>query len=168
MADDMTDTTAFDRIMASSESPMIIVTCRAGDTMDGCLVGFSTQCSIDPKRYLACLSHANRTYDLAERAATLVVHVLRDAPLDRRLARLFGEATGYEVDKLDRCEWSAGPDGVPVIAGLDWFAGSVHTRLDMGDHSGFVLDVFGGNAARADESSLAFAEVRDLDAGNPA
>jgi flavin reductase (DIM6/NTAB) family NADH-FMN oxidoreductase RutF len=163
----MTPATAFDRIAATIETPMVIVTTRAGDRVDGCLVGFSTQCSIEPPRYLVCLSIANRTYDLARAASTLVVHPLHKAPSDRALARLFGEETGYEVDKLSRCDWEPGPDGVPVITGLDWFAGRVHGRTEFGDHVGFVIDIFDGDASRADEQSLAFTDVRDLDAGNP-
>lgn len=38
--------------MAELDYPMLIVTTRSGGELDGCLVGFSTQCSIDPARFL--------------------------------------------------------------------------------------------------------------------
>jgi flavin reductase (DIM6/NTAB) family NADH-FMN oxidoreductase RutF len=163
------DGTAFGRIASTTASPMVIATTRAGDDADGCLVGFATQCSIDPVRFLVCLSNANRTYDIARHASTVVVHVLHDAPHDRRLARIFGEETSFEADKLAECAWDAGPDGVPVLRGLDWFAGRILDQVDLGDHSGFVLAVGSdGRAARVHEPPLTFVDVRMLDAGNPA
>jgi flavin reductase (DIM6/NTAB) family NADH-FMN oxidoreductase RutF len=161
--------TAFDSLAAANCSPMVIATTRAGDEADGCLVGFSTQCSIDPVRYLVCLSNANRTYDIARTASTVVVHVLHDAPLDHDLARLFGEQTSFEADKLAQCAWDGGPSGVPVLRGLDWFVGRILDQVDLGDHTGFVLAVGDeGSAVRAHEPPLTYVEVEDLDAGNPA
>ena len=159
---------AFDRIAATIDPPMVIVTTRAGDEMDGCLVGFSTQCSIDPLHFLVCLSTANRTYEIARRAQTLVVHMLHDNAQDLSLARLFGEETGHDVDKLAACHWEPGPDGVPVIQSCDWFGGPIVSRVNLGDHVGFALDVRFGTAVRTSEPYLGLAGVRDLDAGNPA
>jgi flavin reductase (DIM6/NTAB) family NADH-FMN oxidoreductase RutF len=159
---------AFERIAATLDCPMVIVTTRAEDKMDGCLVGFSTQCSIDPSRYLVCLSRNNRTYELAQRASTLAVHMLHDDKHDRALARLFGEHTARDVDKLADCEWEPGPDGVPVLRSCDWFGGPILRRTDLGDHVGFTIDVQYGRAVRIGEPCLTFSDVTDLTAGNPA
>jgi len=158
---------AFDDISATLTTPMVVVTTRAGDEADGCLVGFATQCSIHPPRYLVCLSVANRTYELAQRASTLVVHMLHDTPSDHALASWFGEHTARDTDKLARCDWKPGPDGVPVIEGCDWFAGPVVLRCEAGDHVAYVIDVTDGDARRADEPWLLLNQVQDLDAGNP-
>jgi flavin reductase (DIM6/NTAB) family NADH-FMN oxidoreductase RutF len=159
--------TAFEDIAATSTSRMTIVTTRAGDEMDGCLVGFSTQCSIDPVRQLVCLSNKNRTYEVARRARELVVHPLHDAPQDLTLARLFGEHTARDTDKFAQCTWIEGPGGVPVLDGLDWFAGPIVSRFDVGDHVAHVLDVTVGSAPRALEAWLQLRDVLDLDPGNP-
>jgi flavin reductase (DIM6/NTAB) family NADH-FMN oxidoreductase RutF len=159
---------AFERIAAAVDPPMVIVTARAGDDIDGCLVGFSTQCSIDPARYLVCLSKTNRTYEIARNASVLVVHMLHDDPVGMWLARLFGEVTAHEVDKLSMCAWEEGPEGTPVIASCDWFAGPICNRVDLGDHVGYSLDVSAGNTSAAREPYLGYSSVRDLDAGNPA
>lgn len=98
---------------------MVVVTARAGDQMDGCLVGFSVQCSMEPTRYLVCLSKANCTYRIALEASTLVVNVPHQSPRDFMLARQFGEQTGFSVDKFAECEWEEGPDGIPVLVGCD-------------------------------------------------
>jgi flavin reductase (DIM6/NTAB) family NADH-FMN oxidoreductase RutF len=147
----------------------MIATTSGGDELGGCLVGFTTQCSIDPVHYLVCLSKANRTYELANEASTIVVHLLHEADHDLGLARLFGEATGFATDKFARCQWDAGPDGVPVLDGCDWFAGTIVGRSDLGDHFGFHLAPLpGGRAGRTSEPWLSFPDVRELHAGNPA
>ena len=159
---------AFDKIAAAVDPPMVVVTARADDEMDGCLVGFSTQCSIDPTRYLVCLSKANRTYEIACEATNLVVHLLPDNAIGLWLARIFGELTADAADKLSMCAWGPGPNGVPVIASCDWFGGAILDRVDLGDHVGFVLDVDAGNATRVTDAYLGYSSVRSLEAGNPA
>jgi flavin reductase (DIM6/NTAB) family NADH-FMN oxidoreductase RutF len=157
--------TAFDEIVSGLDYPMIIVTVAAGSERAGCLVGFSTQCSIDPARYAVFVSKANRTADVASRADVMVVHFLR--PHDAPLARLFGEETGDEVSKFDRCRWQAGPADTPVLDGCDWFAGRVRDRVDVGDHVLHLLDVTdGGAAGTPGEGRLGFQAVRGLDAGH--
>ena len=52
----------FEELVATLDPPMFVVTARAGDERDGCLVGFATQCSIDPPRFFVCLSEKNRTF----------------------------------------------------------------------------------------------------------
>ena len=86
---------------------MVIVTTVAGGHRSGCLVGFHTQCSIDPPRYAVWLSEANHTCRVGAAADHFAVHWV---PSDRHdLAELFGGTTGDEVDKFDRCDWTAGP-----------------------------------------------------------
>lgn len=128
-------------VLQLSGHPMVIVTVAAGGERDGCLVGYHSPVSIHPSRYMVCLSSANRTYDLATRANTLVVHHIESH--QRSLARLFGEETGYEIDKFARCAWEPGPDGAPVLSDVaTWWAGQVMERIPLGDHTGFVLEPF--------------------------
>jgi flavin reductase (DIM6/NTAB) family NADH-FMN oxidoreductase RutF len=158
---------AFERIAQTLTSPVVIVTVAARGERDGCLVGFSTQCSIDPVRYLVCLSTKNRTWELARDADAVVVHMLHDSSADRALARRFGEETGFETDKFDGCDWKAGSDGTPILNGCDWFMGRIVDRTNFGDHVGLVLEVGTGHATRTSERYLDFLAVRDFDAGNP-
>jgi flavin reductase (DIM6/NTAB) family NADH-FMN oxidoreductase RutF len=131
--------TAFDQLMGMPDHPMYIVTARTGDERAGCLIGFATQSSIDPPRFLACLSKKNRTYRVAHDASHLAVQLV-PAGADA-LAELFGGETGDEVDKFARCAWHDGPLGLPILDECEnWFAGSVADRLDLGDHVGFLLE----------------------------
>lgn len=154
-----------DRILQMSAHPMVIVTVTAGGERDGCLVGYHTPTSISPRRYLVLLSTQNRTYDLAMRTETLVVHHVETHHI--ALARLFGEETGYEIDKFQRCEWSSGPDDVPVLDDIEtWWAGRILERVPLGDHTGFLLEPFVAEAGD-DLDPLDSQTAGAFDAGNP-
>ncbi|MEV8100591.1 flavin reductase family protein [Kitasatospora sp. NPDC085879] len=157
---------AFERFVALLDYPVFVVTAAAEDERAGCLVGFAGQCSIDPPRFVVWLSKANHTYGVACRARVLAVHLL---PRDHRLAELFGGATGDEVDKFREVAWFAGPDGVPVLAGVPgWFAGRVLDHADWGDHTGFLLAPVAARVPEAADPVLCFGDVDDIDAGHPA
>ena len=146
--------------------PMFIVTARAGDELAGCLVGFATQCSIDPLRFIACLSDKNRTFRVAQQADVLAVHLVPEG--GDELAELFGAQTGDEVDKFRQVAWTAGPGGVPVLDDCgNWFAGRILDRVDVGDHWAFVLDPLRGADDRA-EGAFMFQEARWMQPGHDA
>jgi flavin reductase (DIM6/NTAB) family NADH-FMN oxidoreductase RutF len=162
---------AFHALTARIDYPMFIVTVAAEGERAGCLVGFTTQCSIDPPRYLVCLSRQNRTFRVAAAAGILAVHLLGAG--QRSLAELFGTETGDETDKFLRCDWQPGPAGVPILDGVPaWFVGRVIDRFELGDHFGVVLEVVEASADGVEPDGaaapLTFQHVRDLEPGHPA
>jgi flavin reductase (DIM6/NTAB) family NADH-FMN oxidoreductase RutF len=129
----------------------------------GCLIGFATQCSIHPPRFLACLSKQNHTYALARRATVLAVHVVDERA--REIARLFGGETGDVTDKFSRVDWRES-HGVPVLASCErWFAGKVLQQIDLGDHVGFLLQPIEAEGAAAGPQ-LTVQQARDIQAGH--
>jgi flavin reductase (DIM6/NTAB) family NADH-FMN oxidoreductase RutF len=160
----VTDESAFHRIVSNLEYPMFVVAAASGDQADACLVGFTSQCSIEPPRFAVFLSKANHTYDLATSADVLVVHRLRED--QHELAEHFGGTSAYDDPrKLDECDWTPGPGGAPVVRGCDWFAGRVLQRVDTGDHVLFHLEPIAGEARETDQ--LGSQEAFDIDAGRP-
>ena len=146
--------------------PMFVVTAAAGDERSGCLVGFLTQCSINPPRFLVCLSDTNHTTGVADRARMLAVHVLGRDQL--ALAELFGTTTGDDIDKFSRCSWEPGPDGTPLLTDAPGrFLVRVLAKHDLGDHVGFLVDVMEVSAGPP-TPLLGFQQVRDLEPGHPA
>ena len=153
-------------LVTAIDYPMYIVTAASGEERAGCLVGFTTQCSIDPPRFLACLSEKNRTFRVAQGADVLVVHLVPDS--EPELARLFGSETGDDVDKFTRCEWTPGPGGAPVLAACrNWFAARVLERWPAGDHWAFLLDPFEAASDR-DARAFTFHRARRFDPGHEA
>jgi flavin reductase (DIM6/NTAB) family NADH-FMN oxidoreductase RutF len=158
---------AFHELVTGIDYPMFIVTTSAGDERAGCLVGFATQGSIDPPRLLVMLSKVNRSYRVTERADELVVHFLHSG--NRGLAALFGEESGDDLDKFDRCAWTQVEGvGPPVLAGTRGFAaGPILGRMDAGDHVAHLIDVI---AARVDcdaGGQLGFQSIKQLHPGHP-
>lgn len=157
----------FNDLVGDLDYPMFIVTTRStkGERA-GCLVGFATQCSIDPPRVLVCISKANRTYRVAENAEALGVHFVPAAAIE--LADLFGGHTGDEHDKFADCAWEEGPSGVPILAECrNWFAGHVLERIDLGDHAGFLLDPF-EVSFEIPQAEFSFHRARRIEPGHEA
>jgi flavin reductase (DIM6/NTAB) family NADH-FMN oxidoreductase RutF len=160
------DTTEFDAFIEGLDYPMFVVTAAHDGHNAGCLVGFTTQASIDPPRLLVCLSVQNHTYRLALASPFLGVHVLD--PEQRDLAELFGGRTGDDVDKFSRCRWSAGPGAVPLLDECQRrIVGRVLDRHELGDHVGFLLEPVAIDAPST-RAGLSYEEVGDLEPGHPA
>jgi flavin reductase (DIM6/NTAB) family NADH-FMN oxidoreductase RutF len=159
-------TRTFDAFLEGLDYPMFIVTVASEGERAGCLVGFSTQVSIDPPRMLVCLSVQNHTYRVARNADTLAVHVLD--PGQRDLAELFGTLSGDEIDKFARCSWRPGPSDVPLLDECPRrIVGRVLRRDPVGDHVGFLLDPTGIEVTGTG-AGLSYEDVDDLQAGHPA
>jgi flavin reductase (DIM6/NTAB) family NADH-FMN oxidoreductase RutF len=166
MAMDEAAERALHRLVGRLDYPMAIATVRADDDgeLSGCLVGFTTQGSIHPPRYLVCLSRTNHTAGVAARAGHLALHFPTPAELD--LAELFGERTGDEVDKFARAAWRPGPGGVPLLQGCgNWLAGRVLEHFDLGDHMGHLLEPVAA-AAEPEFTQLGFQAVKDMPPGH--
>ena len=153
----------FNAVVGGLEYPMFIVTARVGDERLGCLVGFATQTSIHPQRFLVCLSHTNRTYRRGRDAELLGVHCVPAGA--EELAELFGGETGDDVDKFARCEWHDGPEGVPILDACEnWFVGRVLRRVAAGDHDAFLLEPIAASCGAHGE--FTFHRARNIIAGH--
>lgn len=159
---------AFERIAGLLDYPMFVVTTRVGERRAGCLVGFTSQVSIHPARFMVGLSKRNYTYRTASLGAThLAVHLVTREHRD--LARLFGSETGDRVDKFARCSWEEGPEGLPILSdAAAWFAARVLTRFDMGDHVGHLTEPVTGQAPERLSDLVTFTDVKDLEPGHEA
>ena len=130
---------AFDALAARLDPPLAVLTTIADGERAGCVVGFHSQCGIDPPRYAVWLSKANYTYRIGVFAELFAVHLLDRA--NRGIGELFATATGDEVDKFARCRWTAGPDGLPLLDDVaDRIVGRRCALVDAGaDHVCLVL-----------------------------
>jgi flavin reductase (DIM6/NTAB) family NADH-FMN oxidoreductase RutF len=158
----------FDALVHALDAAVVVVTAADGGERAGCLVGFHTQCSIEPRQYAVCLSQVNHTYRVALRAGHVGVHPLGAG--DRDLAELFGGRTGDEVDKFARCEWEEGPGGVPLLAGRA--GGRLVLRrtalLDVGgDHSCLVGEPVLAEPPQPDFRPLRLAVAGSVQPGHP-
>jgi flavin reductase (DIM6/NTAB) family NADH-FMN oxidoreductase RutF len=156
----------FNELAAEIDYSMLIVTTAGAGEQAGCLVGFATQCSVHPPRFLVCLSEKNRTLRIAEQSDALLVHLV--SADDMALVELFGSATGDDIDKFTHCRWHVGPRDLPVLDACPrWFAGEVLERLPLGDHRGFVLAPFAAKHEGGGKP-FSFHRAKRLEPGHPA
>jgi flavin reductase (DIM6/NTAB) family NADH-FMN oxidoreductase RutF len=119
--------------------PLVVYT-TVTDTgeMSGCLVGFTTQCSIEPPRFLVCLSKLNHSYYVSDSARAMAIHLLGRDQGD--LADLFGSTTGDRLDKFEQCQWQPGPTGAPILDSCAaWLEGREIDRWSVGDHEALLM-----------------------------
>jgi flavin reductase (DIM6/NTAB) family NADH-FMN oxidoreductase RutF len=156
---------AFDAIMGSLDTPLVVVTTAAREERAGCVVGFHSQCSITPRRAAIWLSKANYTYRVGLHTEVFAVHWLTET--DHSIAELFGTVTGDEVDKFARCGWSEGPEGVPLLDDCPnrMVGRRVAMLVESSDHVCILLEplLVSGGSFRP----LRLSAVSDLDAGHP-
>lgn len=153
--------------MQRRNTDMMIMTTAVAGHRAGCLVGFHSQCSIEPDRYAVWLSKANHTCQLALRATHFGLHFL-----DRRhvrLAEIFGTLCSEEVDKFALTSVHEGPEGVPVLDDCDDRIIARRTAfLEEGsDHICFITEPVAATAGVRREP-LRFADVANLTAGHGA
>ncbi|MEV2250286.1 flavin reductase family protein [Streptomyces sp. NPDC050147] len=149
--------------------PMYLVTAAGDEGPAGCLVGFASQCALEPPRFVVWLSRANHTYQVARDASFLGVHLLRRDQHD--LAGLFGGECGERVDKFARVRWEARSGGAPVLTKCPaWWVGKIERHADWGDHVGFHLTPVeaGADPLGPREELLRLSDVSDLSPGHPA
>jgi len=153
----------FSRLAEGLDYPVYIVTTAVDAEHSGCLIGFATQCSIHPPRFLACISKKNHTFALVQRASVLAVHVVEAK--DKALADLFGGQTGDQVDKFSDVSWHE-EFGVPILDACQrWFAGKVEKHVDFGDHLGLVLTPLAQETQVTDEQ-LRFQSAKHIKPGH--
>jgi len=112
------------------------------------------------------VSKVNHTYFASEQSDGLALHAL--GAEQTAMASLFGEETGDSVSKFDRCAWSSGTTGAPLLEDCAaWLECRVLDRFDVGDHRALLVrPVSGGPGNRP--GVLTYRRAPDLEAGHPA
>jgi flavin reductase (DIM6/NTAB) family NADH-FMN oxidoreductase RutF len=149
-----------------TDYPLVVVTTAAPDgERSGCLAGFTTQCSIEPLRFLVCLSRVNHTFAVAARASTLALHLLGSDQV--AAAALFGERSGDDIDKFAGIGWRPGRDGVPILDDCAaWMVVEILDRFDVGDHQALHTSPTDAGAGRA-HGLLTLGNAPSLEPGHP-
>ena len=106
----------------------------------------ATQCSIEPPRYLVCVSKVNHTWKLAKTADGLALAPPRRRSSPTTWRPCSGRRLGDKTDKFDRVSWTDGVTGSPILSECAaWLEGTIIDRVDVGDHVAcVVIPVAGG------------------------
>ncbi|HEX2053721.1 MAG TPA: flavin reductase family protein [Actinomycetota bacterium] len=155
-----------DRFLDKLDFPLYVVTASSSKERSGCMVGFLTQCSMEPVRLLVCISEKNHTHEVALESSHLAVHLV---PAERTdLVDLFGSQTGYDLDKFSLCEWSEGPGGVPLLDGCpSRLICTVLDRTPVGDHTALLVEALEGSGGPERPYMFGMAKQQDVEPGQP-
>jgi flavin reductase (DIM6/NTAB) family NADH-FMN oxidoreductase RutF len=164
----MLDPEALDRFSAKTDIPLTIVTTVANGERSGCVVGYWTRSSIQPPRFLVCISKQNHTFEPVMRSGEIVLHLVPRQAVD--IVRLFGSETGDEIDKFLHCEWREGPGGLPILNACPTYAVcAVLDRIDVGDHVALLVDpVTVATGPETDAFTQRMAASHHIEPGHPA
>lgn len=160
----------YDPFAAVLDPAMAIVTLTNGTDHAGCLVGFHSQISIEPRRHGVWISRQNHTFTLTPTATAVAVHLL--GPDDMDLARRFGHETGDRVDKFAGIDHEPGPSGVRMLTALPHrIAGPCTGRIETeGDHVLLIVDpveIGPGVDGQTRLEPLRLHDVSDIEPGHP-
>jgi flavin reductase (DIM6/NTAB) family NADH-FMN oxidoreductase RutF len=143
----------------------VVTTISSAGEPSGCMVGFATQCSIDPPRFLICISKVNHTYFASLHSDAVALHLIGQDQIP--LASLFAESSGDDVDKFARCRWHLGTTGAPLLADcVAWLEGTVIRRWSVGDHQALLVRPVAGGAGDQ-RDVLTVRHAPDFQAGHP-
>jgi flavin reductase (DIM6/NTAB) family NADH-FMN oxidoreductase RutF len=144
----------------------VVTSSSAEGEPSGCVVGFVTQCSIVPPRFLVCISKVNHTYFITESSDALALHLVGRNQLD--VVSLFAEETGDSVDKFSQCLWHTGVTGSPVLSECAaWLECMIVDRWSVGDHQALLVRPVAGGPGEA-QHVVTVRNAPELQPGHPA
>ena len=152
------------KLMASADPAMIVVTTVAENEQAGCLVGFHAQSSIAAEHYCLWLSKANHTYRTGLRATHFAVHFLTES--DFSIAEWFGTRTGETADKFADLDVDTSEDGLPLLRECPnrMVVERIAILDDGGDHGCFTTRVLSATSVEP-FTPLRLSDVSHLEPG---
>ena len=159
---------AIGELVDRADPPLYVVTTAAAGERAGCVVGFATQASIDPPRFLVAISKANRTWQRRPRPRATSRCICSGA------SGLMSStcSAARPVTRSTSSNSAIGPRataGVPLLDGAAaWFVGRVIERFDFGDHVGHLLQPVRGGTATTSPDAVTLHDADDLSPGHPA
>jgi ferric-chelate reductase [NAD(P)H] len=127
-------------IMAGKDYELNIVTSTDGSTINGLIVAWITQASIEPPLMAVCLGLNKFTRELVDQSGVLAINILaRD---QAEMVAGFGYRSGREIDKFEGVRYRRGVTGSPILENASaYLECRVTESLDAGDHRLYLTEV---------------------------
>ena len=120
----------FREVLGHYPTGVVLVTAVVDGEPVGMIVGSFTSVSLDPPLVAYLPMTTSATFDRIRQSSVFCVNVLssEQEPLCRKMA-------SRADDKWAGVEWSASPQGAPIISGaVAWLECSVQSITEAGDH----------------------------------
>ncbi len=133
---------------------LFVLSARAGEKDNGCIVNTVTQVTTSPNRISIAVNNANLTCDMIAQTGVFSVSVLStDAPFE--LFQHFGFQSGRDSDKFAGWEYSARDEaGVLHLTACAnaWMSAKVVSATRLETHTIFLAEVTEADVLSAEES----------------
>jgi flavin reductase (DIM6/NTAB) family NADH-FMN oxidoreductase RutF len=127
-------------IMAGKDYELNIVTSTDGSTINGLIVAWITQVSIEPPLMAVCLGLKKYTRELVDRSGVMAINILAQDQAD--MVAAFGYRSGREIDKFEGVRYRPGVTGSPILENASAYLDCrVTESLEAGDHRLYVAEV---------------------------
>ena len=131
-------------------SPIVAVTTRRGDELNGLIVNSALRASLSPEKLrLSIIVHKfNHSHDLIFESGVFTAHILRAEQMD--LVVRLGCVSGRDRDKLDRLPYRLGATGAPILEDCyAYFECRVVNAMDTGGSTFFLgaVESVGGDGS---------------------
>jgi flavin reductase (DIM6/NTAB) family NADH-FMN oxidoreductase RutF len=129
-------------LLRTLTSPVVAVTCRRGNKMNGLISDGASRASIVPDvpRLGVFIHKFNYSHDLIYETGRFAVHVLHGGQAD--LVHQLGFFSGRDRDKLADIPHRIGATGCPILADCyGWFDCEVSNVMDTGSSTFFMGEV---------------------------
>jgi len=118
-------------------SPVTVVTAKSGDKINGMTVAWIMQAAYSPSYVVVSIAPQRYTYTLIKESKAFGVNILADN--QKKIGKLFGFASGKNVDKFKNIKYHTSRSGLPVLEDIYAY---IECRLisiaNAGDHDLFV------------------------------
>ena len=131
-------------VHAQFPTGVTVITTTADGVPYGLAVNAFASVSPDPAVVLFCIAKSAQTHVRLHGAEYAAVNILSHRQCE--IARRFAESGG---DKFETCEWQAGPNGSPILAGVSaWLEVQLTSKTDALTHTVFTGRVHAAKSTR--------------------
>ena len=137
------DPLEFRSLIGHFATGVTVITCAAGDELQGMTANAVTSLSLDPLLLLICVEKNTHTHGVLDRGGVFTVNILGEHQAD--VSRLFAKRSEPEVGTLRGLAFRRGVTGSPILDDcLAYVECRVSETLEGGDHTIFLGQVVSG------------------------
>ena len=145
---------------------MCIVSSKADDKFDGCIVNTVFQITPEPPMIAVSINRENLTYDYIVKSKVFTVSILAEqTPL--KFIGKFGFRSGKDLDKFQDINYKLGAAGVPII--LDNTAAFIEAKvtnaIDVETHTLFIAEITACETIDSSKIPMTYNYYRDVKGG---
>lgn len=142
---------------------MCILSSKAGDKINGCIVNTVFQLTPDPPVVAVSVNKQCLTHQFISESRLFAVSILSEAAQMSFIGR-FGFRTGRDINKFEQVKYRTGTTGAPIILDntIAFLEAELTHSIDVGSHTLFIGRVIACETLDDSAYPLTYAYYRDV------